>query len=277
MAFSDCHTHIDEFPTTEIPEVIQRASEANIGIIICAGTTIRSSQNCVDLSYKYRGVFAGVGLHPMNLESALNNETYHNLERMASDCPKVVCISEIGLDFLPTSPPKDIQCQAFRLQIGLARELRLPIILHSRESHSEVFSILREERAYEVGGIFHYFQQDEQAANEAAEMGFLISLAKPLLRLSDLQETVKSIPIENIVLETDSAPQPWKKYRHNWTEPFHIKMVADKVAAIKELPVDEVMNQTTTNLLKLIKLSPDLVEDHLSPIDIIEPKKIKER
>lgn len=263
MTFSDCHTHIDEFPTTEIPEVIQRASEANVGIIICAGTTLQSSQNCVDLSNRYSGIFAGVGLHPMNLESTVDHQTYQTLEKMASDCPKVVCISEIGLDFLPTSPPKDVQYQAFRSQIGLARELRLPIILHSRESHSEVSKILRQERAYEVGGILHYFQQDEQAANEAADMGFLISLAKPLLRLPDLQKAVKNIPLENIVLETDSAPQPWKKYRHNWTEPFHIKMVADKVADIKELSVDEVMQQTTMNLVNLIQLNPEFVENRV--------------
>ena len=253
----DSHTHLDDFPQGEIPEVIQRAREANVGLIICAGTTLASSQVCVQLSQQHRILYAGVGLHPMNLEGPLDDETYKALERLALGNSKVVCISEIGLDFLPTSPDRQVQYEAFRRQIGLARELGLPIIFHSRESDAEVLQTLREERADQVGGVMHYFQGNEEAARAAMDIGFLISLAKPLLRLPHLQEVVKRLPLKSIVLETDSAPQPWKKYRHNWTEPSYVKMVAEKLAELKEMPVAEVVEQTTFNLLKLLKLNQD--------------------
>ena len=256
---ADSHTHLDHFPTSEIPDVLQRARDAGVGIIVCAGTTLGSSQTCVELARQNDILYAGVGLHPMNLEGPLDDDTFRALEKLAVGNPKVVCISEIGLDFLPTSPDRQMQFQALQRQIGLARELDKPIIFHSRESHPEVLQTLREEKASEVGGVMHYFQADGDTAKEAMDMGFYISLAKPLLRLPELQEVAKDIPLEKIVLETDSAPQPWKKYRRNWNEPFHVRQVAEKLAELKGLPVEEVIEQTTANILGLLKLDPNVL------------------
>ena len=200
--------------------------------------------------------FAGVGIHPMRVDGPVDEGVYSTLRDLATSVPKVVCISEIGLDFLPESPDRDLQYQAFREQIRLAKELRLPIIFHSRESHLEVLRTLREERGYEVGGVMHYFQADNATAKEAIDSGFLISLARPLLRLSELQEVARELPLESIVLETDAAPQPFKKYRHNWTEPRHVKDVAAKLAELKGLTVEEVAEVTTGNLIRLLKLPP---------------------
>ena len=251
---ADSHTHLDHFPPDEIPEVLQRAAAADVGLMICAGTTLQSSRACVKLASRYRALYAGVGLHPMDLPEPLDDGTYQALEELAQENPKVVCISEIGLDFLPTSPDREVQFKAFRRQIGLARELRKPVIFHSRESYPEVLRILREERADEVGGVAHYFQADESTAKEAMHLGFFISLAKPLLRLPELQEVARNLPLERIVLETDSAPQPWKKYRRNWTEPSHLPQVAEKLAELQGIPVEEVVERTTDNLLGLLKL-----------------------
>ena len=154
-------------------------------------------------------------------------------EGLAKGNPKVVCISEIGLDFLPTSPDREVQFQVFREQIRLALDLKLPIIFHSRESHPEVLATLQEEGAGDVGGVMHYFQGDEATARQAIECGFFISLARPLLRLPELQEVATVIPLENIVLETDAAPQPFKKYRSNWTEPRHTETVARRLAELQ--------------------------------------------
>ena len=158
------------------------------------------------------------------------------------------------MDFLPESPDHQIQYQVFREHIRLARSLKLPIIFHSRESHPEIFQTLREEHAEEVGGIMHYFQADEATAREAIDCGFFISLARPLLRLPELQEVAKIIPMDNIVLETDAAPQPFKKYRHNWTEPRHVLPVAQQLAELKGITVEEVAQVTTRNLTRLLGL-----------------------
>ena len=254
MIFIDSHTHLDQYPPHEIPEILDRAQKASVGLVLCAGTTVESSRACIALSTQYGSLYAGVGIHPMQIEAPVDDDTYADLRHLAISNPKVICVSEIGLDFLPTSPDRALQYQAFRAQIRLARELRLPIIFHSRESHPEVFRVLREEGASEVGGVMHYFQADEATALQAIDLGFYVSMARPLLRLPELQEAATALPLEHIVLETDAAPQPFKKYRHNWTEPRHVREVAQKLAELKGVSLEEVAEATTTNLTKLLKL-----------------------
>ena len=250
----DCHTHLDHYGPDEMPAILERAREVGVGFIVCAGTTLDSTRVCIKLSQQYDMLYAGVGIHPMQANEPVDENTYAELETLAKDSPKVVCISEVGLDFLPNSPEHGIQYQVFREHIRLARSLKLPIIFHSRESHPQVFQTLREERAGEVGGVMHYFQGDEPTAREAIDCGFFISLARPLLRLPELQEVAKAIPLENIVLETDAAPQPFKKYRHNWTEPRHVHTVAQQLAELKGLTLEEVAEVTTRNLTNLLGL-----------------------
>jgi TatD DNase family protein len=250
----DCHTHLDNYVADEMPGVLQRAREAGVAFIICAGTTLDSTRACIQLAHQHDMLYAGVGIHPMEARQPIDEDTYRELETLARDNPKVVCVSEIGLDFLPASPDHDIQFQVFREQIRLARSLKLPIIFHSRESHAAVFRTLREEGAEAVGGAMHYFQADEATAREAIDCGFFISLARPLLRLPELQEVAKAIPLEHIVLETDAAPQPFKKYRHNWTEPRHVLAVAQRLAELKGISLEEVAAVTTGNLARLLGL-----------------------
>ena len=149
-------------------------------------------------------------------------------------------VSEIGLDFMEGMPDRADQYQAFRAQIGMARELRLPIVFHSREAHDATLRVLREERAYEVGGAMHYFQADRDTAQQALDLGFYISLARPLLRLPELQAVAASLPLEGIVLETDAAPQPFKAKRSMWTEPRHVRDVAAKLAELHETTPERV-------------------------------------
>lgn len=253
----DSHTHLDHFPPSEISDVLSRALDAEVGLIICAGTTLESSTECVSLSLQHSIIYAGVGLHPMDLERPIDTDTYTSLENLIANNRKVMCISEVGLDFQPTSPSRDLQYQALRQQIGLARDHDLPIIFHSRESHPEIMKILQDERAFEVGGVMHYFQADLDTAKAAINLGFSVSLAKPLLRLPDLQQVTSGLSIDHIVLETDAAPQPWKKYRKNWTEPSHVRLVAEKVAELKGIALDQVIEATTRNVLRILKLDGD--------------------
>ena len=253
MILTDSHTHLDEYPLAEVPDILERAREVGVGLIVCAGTTVESSRACVELARSWDVLAAGVGIHPMEAREPVDDEVYAALHGLAASSPNVVCISEVGLDFLPDSPPRDVQDQVFRAQIRLARDLKLPIIFHSRESHPEVFRTLREERAHEVGGVMHYFQADAATGKEAIDCGFHLSLARPLLRLPELQEAVREIPLESIVLETDAAPQPFKKYRRNWTEPRHVRDVAEKLAELKGITVEEVAEATTANLARVMK------------------------
>ena len=110
----DSHTHLDHYPPEEIPGIMRRATEAGVGIIICAGTTLDSTRACIQMSQRYDAIYAGVGIHPMEARQEIDDRSYGELEAMAKSSPKVVCISEIGLDFLPTSPDHDIQFQVFR-------------------------------------------------------------------------------------------------------------------------------------------------------------------
>ena len=251
---ADAHTHLDQYGPEEIPGILDRADAAGLKFIVCAGTTLESTRDCIRMTEEHDLFFAGVGIHPMNAHNPIDDDTYAQLEDLAKNNPKVVCISEIGLDFLPESPDHEVQYQVLREQVRLARSLALPVIFHSRESHPEVFRTLREERADEVGGVMHYFQGDEPTARAAIDCGFFISLARPLTRLPELQEVAKVIPLENIVLETDAYPQPFKKYRHNWTEPRHVLEVAQQLADLKGVPLSEVSRVTTRNLARLLRL-----------------------
>ena len=251
MLLIDTHTHLDSFSDTEVSSILDRARSVGVGAVISAGTTERTSRRAVELTGKFPGMFAGVGVHPMDLEGPIDDAAYSRLRHMASSTPKVAVISEIGLDFMEGMPDRAVQYQAFRQQIELARDLRLPIVFHSREAHADTLRVLREERAYEVGGTMHYFQADARTAEEAIDLGFLISLARPLLRLPHLQEVAASLPLEHVVLETDAAPQPFKAKRENWTEPRHLRDVAQKLADLQGRDVREIEEATTRNVLRL--------------------------
>ena len=256
VLFGDAHTHLDQYGPDEIPGILERAAEAGIGFIVVAGTTIESTRACIRMTEEHPPFYAGVGIHPVEAVQPIDDATYGELESLARDNAKVVCISEIGLDYMPTSPDHQVQDQVFRSQIRLAKSLKLPIIFHSRESHADVFRTLREEDAGTVGGVMHYFQGDEPTAREAIDCGFFISMARPLTRLPELQDVARAIPLENMVLETDAYPQPFKKYRHNWTEPRHVREVAQFLADVKGITLEEVAEVTTNNLAGLLGLTP---------------------
>ena len=249
----DTHCHLDAYASDgEIGEVLTRARAVGVRLIVNAGTTVESSQRCVELTTTFPELYAGVGIHPMDLTGPVGEGVYAQLRKCAVSTDKVIVISEVGLDFLDNMPDRAMQYQAFRQQIRLARELRLPIIFHSRDAHDEVLRVLREERAYEVGGAMHYFQGDMDTARAAIDLGFYISLAKPLLRLPHLQAVAVDLPLERIVLETDSAPQPFKTKRENWTEPRHLRDIAAKLAELRGIDVEEVRRITTDNFFTML-------------------------
>lgn len=249
----DTHCHLDSYgDDNEVGQVVTRARSVGVRLIVNAGVTVESSRRCAELTDVFPELYAGVGIHPMDLTGPVDEDVYAQLHELATSTDKVIVISEIGLDFLDNMPDRAMQYQAFRAQIRLARELELPIVFHSRDAHDEVLQVLRDERAYEVGGTMHYFQSDLRTAQEAIDLGFNISLARPLLRLPQLQDVAAALPLQYIVLETDAAPQPFKAKRENWTEPRHLKDISEKLADLKGIDVEEVRQVTTKNFFEML-------------------------
>lgn len=248
----DGHTHIDQFASEDIGPLLDRAREANVGLIIAAGVTLDSCRRVQMLADEHPSVYAGVGLHPADLTGWVDDRTAAELRRLASH-PRVVEWSETGLDYMPHSPAHDVQQDAFRRQICLAREFGLPLVTHSREADDDTVRLLQEEGAGEVGGAWHYFQGDLALAERIIDLGFYISLAKPLLRIPELQAAVEHIPLDRIVIETDSYPQPFKKNPIRRTEPWHLTQVAEKLAELQRTDVETVAEVTTANYLRMLR------------------------
>ena len=247
----DGHTHIDQFASEDIGPLLDRAREANVGLIIAAGVTLDSCRRVQTLADAHPIVYASVGLHPADLTGWVDDRTVAELRHLASH-PRVVEWSETGLDYMPHSPAYDVQQDAFRRQIRLAREFGLPLVTHSREADDDTVRLLREEAAGEVGGAWHYFQGDLRLAEHVIDLGFYISLAKPLLRIPELQAAVEHIPLDRIVIETDSYPQPFKKNPLRRTEPWHLPQVAEKLAELQRTDVETVAEVTTANYLRML-------------------------
>ena len=253
--FIDIHTHLEQFKTVEIPGILNSAIENKVDLIITAGTTIESSQKSIELSKKHPILFAGIGIHPMDINEKLPKNFEEILSNLVNENKEnVVCISEIGLDFLPTSPEQKIQEDVFKKQIEIAKQFKLPIIFHSRNSNKELLQLLKKENDGDLKGAFHYFQGSLNEALLAIELGYFISVAKPILYNEEVRTVIKQVPVEQLVLETDSFPQPWKKYRSNWTEPKLIREIAIELAKLKKLKTSEIEKITTNNAKKMLNL-----------------------
>ena len=261
--FIDVHTHIQQHDPAELPGIIERASNAGVGAIIAAGVTIEDSRRCLEIAREQPRVFAGIGVHPADLPGELTGSDLDALTEMAGDS-RVVAMSEIGLDYMPDSPDHALQERALRSQIAIAREHRLPVIFHVREAQADALRVLAGERAGELGGAAHYFQGDWAYAKAMLDLGFNISLAKPLLRLPELQDVAARIPLDRIVLETDAYPQPFKSKREKWTEPKDVPVVAVKLAELHGIDVDAVRERTTANALAMLGPRTRLVEEILA-------------
>ena len=163
-------------------------------------------------------------------------------------------ISEIGLDYQDISPNKQIQIEAFEFQINLALEKKLPIVFHTRNAMDDTYSILKNFSFTYNPGAIHYFDGTYEDAKKMIDLGYKISFAKTLIRQDHLKVVAKKISIEDIVIETDSYPQYFKKNRLRWTEPKDVKLIAQEISRIKNIEIDEVGKITSCNALNFIKV-----------------------
>lgn len=249
----DTHAHLDSAQfRDDLAEVVARAARNGIGSILTVGCDLESSRNSIDLALRFPQIYASVGIHPHDAAS-VTSETLAELARMAETVDKVVAIGETGLDFYRDRSPRSVQREVFREHIRLAKALGKPLIIHDREAHDEILSIMAEEQAGEVGGVLHCFSGDLQMARTCIAMGFLISFAGPLTypKNQSLRDTAKALPIDAMLVETDCpylAPQGRRGSRN---EPAFVRNTAEQLAELKGLSLEDVARITSLNAYRL--------------------------
>jgi TatD DNase family protein len=258
----DSHVHLDD-PRYDDDrmQILARGQEAGVGAFVTIGCDLASSRAAVDLAQCHSNVYATVGIHPHEVKQ-IDKGWYDELKKL-SQHPKVVGFGEIGLDYHYDHSPREVQRQRFREQISIARELCLPIVIHSREAQEDTISILREEQAAEVGGVFHCFSGDAQLAKDALDLGFHISFSGIITfqNATMLREIVPTVPDQRLMIETDApylTPVPFRGKRN---EPAYVKYVAEKIAELKKgvstPSLEYIARLTTENTKRLFRISQD--------------------
>ncbi|MDP8222002.1 MAG: YchF/TatD family DNA exonuclease [Candidatus Lernaella stagnicola] len=246
-----CHLDWDSFQA-DLPDVIARAHEAGVQRLLTIGTDVQTSRRAVEIAHQYDAVYAAVGIHPHDAKTA-DDAALAAIEELAHE-KKVVALGEVGLDFFKNYSPHDVQRLAFQKQIRLARRLGLPLIVHDRDAHEETLRILREE-GDRHRGVFHCFAGDEKIADEALALGFDLSFTGNVtFKKNDAtRAVVRHVPLERIMVETDApflAPMP---YRGKRNEPAYTVHVAEKIAAVHGVSLEEVARVTSTNAFRLFR------------------------
>jgi len=256
MVDSHCHLAGPEF-TEDLSQVIERARHAGVAhaLVILAANDVREIEQGRNVTAGWDAVRFSVGIHPHAAGKFAADPT---AAAMAVDAvmdgqPLTRALGEIGLDYHYDFAPRDVQQQVFREQIRLARRRRLPVVIHTREADDDTFRILREESAHEVGGVFHCFTGDRDMARRALDLGFHISLAGIVTfpRALELKEVAKLVPLDRLLIETDSpflAPVPHRGKRN---EPANVVRVAETVATLRGSDVAAISEAALHNFERL--------------------------
>jgi len=252
----DTHAHYDDEKFDDDRyEAIERAYRSGVHYIINASSDLNSAVKSIALAERFEFVYAAVGIHPHSA-GEITEETLSNIAQMAAG-RKVVAIGEIGLDYHYDFSPRDVQKEAFAAQIGLAKKLGLPIIVHNRDSHEDVMSIIKAEGAREVGGVFHCYSGSAEMARELLNNNFYISIGGPVTfkNARKIVEVLKYVPDDRLLVETDCpylAPEPLRGKRN---ESSYIRYVVQKIAEIKGTDFEKIARITTENAKRLFRIS----------------------
>lgn len=247
----DTHCHINDLPEENLSSLLSRAEDSRIGKMICIGASkgTNSSLESYALAERFTQVYCSIGIHPHDADS-------YNWDTPLLDLvskPKVVGIGETGLDYFKEWSDFSKQESLFRKTISIAKEVKKPLVIHCRDAFSECLRILKETNAKEVGGVFHCFSGTAEEAKQLSDINFLVSYTGILTfkNAHRIRTEAAMIPLEQIMLETDSpymAPEP---YRGKQSEPAHVALIAQTLAETHQVPVETVIEVTTYNALKL--------------------------
>ena len=253
--FIDSHAHLDDKRfDSDRDELINSLSDNDVEAVLNPGADLKSSKNALFLAEKYPFIYAAVGCHPHDTKY-MNDDTMNKFKEMAKS-NKVIAIGEIGLDYYYDNSDRDTQKKWFREQIRLAKELDLPYIVHDRDAHEDILNIMKEEHYDGARGILHCYSGSVELSREFIKLGFYISLAGPVTfakaRVSKL--VAKEIPFDKLLIETDSpylTPEPFRGKRN---EPKYVRYVAEEIAKIRNVSIDEVAEKTKKNFKALFEI-----------------------
>jgi TatD DNase family protein len=244
----DSHAHYnDERFNEDRDEVLSSMTANNVGMIMNSCSELSEVEDILKICEKYPFVYASVGIHPHEVEK-LTETDMDTLKEYAKN-PKVKAIGEIGLDYYYDFSPRDIQKKWFARQVDIARELKMPVIIHDRDAHKDCMDILRGHSIEEVGGVFHCYAGSVEMAREILDWGMYIAFGGSLTFKKSVRpvEVAKYVPLDRIVIETDCpylTPEPHRGKRNS---SLYIHYVAEKLAQIKGISVEEVENATLAN------------------------------
>ncbi len=256
-----CHLDFERFDADRLA-VLRRAAQAGVDRLLNPALDLFTCARAIQLANDHKMVYASVGVHP-NSAMTWEANTLSELRRLATH-PKVVAIGEIGLDYYWDRAPADLQQEVLRRQLDLATELSLPVVIHNREAGDDLLPILVEWQRdlSETGGplaenpgVLHSFSGDQAMAEAALKAGFFLGFTGPVTfkNAPDLQGLVTGLPLDRILIETDApflTPHPHRGQRN---EPAHVRLVADKIASLKGLSVEQVASQTWLNAKRLFR------------------------
>ena len=256
MRLFDTHAHLDDKKyDQDREEMLKRAQAKGIQHIVNVGYDLASSQRSIRLAEQFAFIYAAVGIHPHDAGET-TEESFSKLRKLAEH-PKVVAVGEMGLDYFRDLSPRDIQQQVFRRQLGLARAIGKPVIIHDREAHGDIMTILKEEQAGQIGGILHCFSGSWEMAEQCLEMGFYLSIAGPVTfsNARKLVEIAAKVPLNRLLIETDAPYLTPEPYRGKRNESAHVALVAEKIASVRKITLEELAEATTSNGLRVFKLT----------------------
>lgn len=251
----DTHAHYDDEQfDIDRDELLASMKEAGIGNIVDVGASMASSEKALELAHKYDFIYAAVGVHPSEVEE-MDGNSIEELRELSRD-DKCVAIGEIGLDYHWPDPAPELQKEWFIRQLGLAREEKLPVIIHSRDAAADTLDIMHSEHAEDIGGVVHCFSYSKEVAAECVKMGFYIGIGGVLTfkNARKMVEVVEQTPINKIILETDCpylAPEPFRGKRNN---SLYLPYVVTKMAEVKGISEEEVIRITEENARHMYKL-----------------------
>ena len=253
----DTHCHLDmDAYENDLEAVIQSAADAGITRIVTIGIDLSSSRKAVKLAKRFPRVWSTIGIHPHNAAS-VDTDTLEQLKLLAQDKRnKVAGYGEIGLDYAKNYAPRDVQVRNFELQLDIAKELNLPIIIHDRDAHDKTLDILKAHAPFPALGVMHCFSGDIELARKIIDLGLYISIPGIVtFNKSDvMQQVAREIPLERLILETDGpflSPVP---YRGKTNTPEYLLYTAQKIAEMRGISLDEVAKATTFNAETLFSL-----------------------
>ena len=258
--FVDSHAHIDgtEFDADR-DDVIQRARDAGVSTILNIGTGDPHSgalERAVELAAKHADIYTAIGTHPHDAR-LFDDKAEQRITRLLSQSPRIIALGEIGLDFHYDNSPRDVQLTVFRRQLQLARQAKLPVIIHTREAEAETIDILKSEWGGRgLSGIMHCFSGSPWLAQQALELGFHISFSGIITfkKAEDLRTIAKEVPLNRLLIETDCpflAPVPFRGKRN---EPAYVVEVARCLAGIHAKTLEEIGGITKSNFATLVGL-----------------------